>query len=842
MPTSDIAGDVPAFDDGADMPDDIPLIGQDMVALVSLTVENVDYAALVANDAAYTAFISKVKEAIAAEAGNGVAPADVELRLSPGSVKIEATVRNVGGASTDVQSALNASKTLSSRLVRGVKSVPGIQKAQTGVIAVSDISVRLQQAMEENPQLGLDYFGDHLSDEAESETFTFTVELEKRNMISSSRDRLGLDVNKTNGRTLVVLLVHDWGMVKKYNKGVPHEIQIKPGDEIISVNDVRDDSLAMLELLKNSMRLTLVVERPMPEAAAETLMASSVLASEEVDEPPPGVTVVVEAVEERKSSKESRSSRSSQRSIRSSTRSDKGFDEPERYTPARLSITDESGIEDDHVRRIPSKPIQTMSARLGADADASGLEDVVAYLPIAIHGDTVLQAYGENTWRADTAFGREGPGLAYRSDKSLTAESSGVLEWGKTVQGVNDGDGWVRVLKKGSASSKARPPAIQISTSGFDSDSSLPSAMTSSLATPGSKERRQLRLSATIEELPEMLDQPQSYDDIEGMGNRPTVLDIDDGDPEETPTSMNEDNCETMTDGDVSVRGMRSFVSLASDDDLVFFEQTTTGADEGEYESDEMYEGNFPVPVSRIWFMDPRGKKPPLSCLRAFYTTEGVLGQVDATCNAKFLRNSYDVRNSDEEPQKFLMVLPCYSGKEFQFRNAEAAFLATQYSEHAEEFQDLSGKQALDLIEDGSFQEDENYAGYESRWNAMKAVIKAKFRKNSWMAKCLLSTEDDLLLAHDSPGQSAADDHYWSDGHDGTGMNYLGLLLMMRRDKLAKRHDEEKSWTRKMLELRRSMRVMEDGYTPRVSSRWKKTVADANKALKAAMKQANATP
>jgi hypothetical protein len=101
------------------------------------------------------------------------------------------------------------------------------------------------------------------SDSPKATFTTFTVELQK----SDSDDKLGLDVDKTNGKTLVVAAVRE-GMAKIYNASVQFDKQIRPGDSIISVNEVSGDSQEMLAAVQ-SMKLSLVVERPNPQATGK---------------------------------------------------------------------------------------------------------------------------------------------------------------------------------------------------------------------------------------------------------------------------------------------------------------------------------------------------------------------------------------------------------------------------------------------------------------------------------------------------------------------------------------------------------------------------------------------
>ena len=62
----------------------------------------------------------------------------------------------------------------------------------------------------------------------------------------------------------------------------------------------------------------------------------------------------------------------------------------------------------------------------------------------------------------------------------------------------------------------------------------------------------------------------------------------------------------------------------------------------------------------------------------------------------------------------------------------------------------------------------------------MIEVIKIKF-SNEEYKKVLLSTQNAYLVEH-NPVKNR--DSFWSDDHDGTGKNILGLLLMELRENL----------------------------------------------------------
>ncbi|MCB9680805.1 MAG: hypothetical protein H6733_04970 [Alphaproteobacteria bacterium] len=116
------------------------------------------------------------------------------------------------------------------------------------------------------------------------------------------------------------------------------------------------------------------------------------------------------------------------------------------------------------------------------------------------------------------------------------------------------------------------------------------------------------------------------------------------------------------------------------------------------------------------------------------------------------------------------------------FHCAEAAFQSTKW------WHDATVRKAFEACPDGSAAfhykktltgADPSYAGL-GRDGAMDAVLAAKFTDPA-LAAGLLATGAAYLLEHNA---KAGLDHHWSDDHDGTGENALGLALMARRSAL----------------------------------------------------------
>lgn len=193
-----------------------------------------------------------------------------------------------------------------------------------------------------------------------------------------------------------------------------------------------------------------------------------------------------------------------------------------------------------------------------------------------------------------------------------------------------------------------------------------------------------------------------------------------------------------------------------------------------------------------ITFMDPR-ESPygPRDVGIVAFSYPGRSDPCDDLCQASFLSNF------SEEAGVTMLV----KDVERKFSNAEAAFRHLQFWQQADEFTALSGLQALAKKRDLAGRESFDYAGFGNQWNAMQEVLKCKFKSGSSLAKALEATGESFLLFHNSTkGGLAADDgtphpyldsNVWSNDADGEGSNWLGLQLMLLRD----RRTGWKRWT-----------------------------------------------
>lgn len=170
--------------------------------------------------------------------------------------------------------------------------------------------------------------------------------------------------------------------------------------------------------------------------------------------------------------------------------------------------------------------------------------------------------------------------------------------------------------------------------------------------------------------------------------------------------------------------------------------------------------------------------------LLAFYFP-GYDSPCDSLCEAPCFGNFY--------PASCRLKAPC-SPQVHDFTNAEAAFQALKFWHFADRFGKLSGEDAFKLKRSYAGQEDWTYAGFGSNWNAMLAVLESKFTQNPELANRLKETGNSFLLEHNVV---EGRDMIWSDNHNGDGTNWLGLQLMLLRDKLLAR----KTWIWEVVDI-----------------------------------------
>ncbi|CAE8604861.1 unnamed protein product [Polarella glacialis] len=165
----------------------------------------------------------------------------------------------------------------------------------------------------------------------------------------------------------------------------------------------------------------------------------------------------------------------------------------------------------------------------------------------------------------------------------------------------------------------------------------------------------------------------------------------------------------------------------------------------------------------------------------------------DTVCGSSFLSNFYDLSYSGglhlklphlTKPTPTTTTTAITTITTTSFRTAEGAYQALKFGAKGDLFRTLSGEEAFRLsrsLAKHQLRADFGSSGFRNSWQAMFAVLRCKFNPGSECAKALVSTDRALLLEHNS---CRCRDALWSDNGDGTGLNWLGLQLILIRDEL----------------------------------------------------------
>ncbi len=147
------------------------------------------------------------------------------------------------------------------------------------------------------------------------------------------------------------------------------------------------------------------------------------------------------------------------------------------------------------------------------------------------------------------------------------------------------------------------------------------------------------------------------------------------------------------------------------------------------------------------------------------------------------------------------------------FHTAEAAFQSTKWWHHdhiRQQFENaLTGSEAFSIKKHLSIPPDTTYAGL-GRDGAMKAVLASKFADPN-LQQGLMATGDAYLLEHNS---RSGRDRYWSDNHNGTGLNMLGKTLMSIRQSLGGSGDP---YDGAVAEMTKNVQMAHDTMAPKIA-------------------------
>jgi len=111
-----------------------------------MTVQHLDYERLRSLTDVQTGFQRGVAGAIASRAGHGTKVDEIQVKVAPGSVRVDARITNLTGAEAmSLQSELVSSKaSLRTRLTSSISDVAGINQACTGTVTVIDLQARAE--------------------------------------------------------------------------------------------------------------------------------------------------------------------------------------------------------------------------------------------------------------------------------------------------------------------------------------------------------------------------------------------------------------------------------------------------------------------------------------------------------------------------------------------------------------------------------------------------------------------------------------------------------------------------------------------------------------------------
>lgn len=118
------------------------------VVKVTMTIANVNYQQLIADDTLKSAFESSIKQAVLTSTPSGITEEHIRVQLSAGSVKADVTITPPASVSVaSLETTMQSSSTqgaLSQKVVEKVSQVAGISAVSTGTIGVSGLGVERQ--------------------------------------------------------------------------------------------------------------------------------------------------------------------------------------------------------------------------------------------------------------------------------------------------------------------------------------------------------------------------------------------------------------------------------------------------------------------------------------------------------------------------------------------------------------------------------------------------------------------------------------------------------------------------------------------------------------------------
>ena len=152
------------------------------------------------------------------------------------------------------------------------------------------------------------------------------------------------------------------------------------------------------------------------------------------------------------------------------------------------------------------------------------------------------------------------------------------------------------------------------------------------------------------------------------------------------------------------------------------------------------------------------------------------------------------------------------------FLTAESAYQSEKFPDKKTMFQNLNGNDAFNL---SRTLPNNTMFNSDQAWDSMYNVLKSKFA-NQPLYNMLQNTNNSFIVEHNIV---KGRDTRWSDDFDGTGLNWMGLLLMIIRDKA--RLPKNQYWT---LWIKKHINIYNG--SPKHNSYWNSVVGDATRTLR----------
>ena len=157
------------------------------------------------------------------------------------------------------------------------------------------------------------------------------------------------------------------------------------------------------------------------------------------------------------------------------------------------------------------------------------------------------------------------------------------------------------------------------------------------------------------------------------------------------------------------------------------------------------------------------------------FSSNGITSAWDKYCESSFLCNKY-------ESQFYIIQNDEFPTIEGRFLIAEAAYQASKlnFNKFVNQYREINAIQIEYLKYIHQWLIDPLFKYDDKKWRSMLSIIRAKFTRTNLYVK-LLETRDWFIINHSRLYRMKS---LWSDGYNGCGYNWLGLILMIVREEI----------------------------------------------------------